>query len=140
MTEQYKVKLKRVIKLMARENGVSSIDLRKLKTPNLVLSKSLTSIGISFTVTFNKNRKNFTLKTSKRDAYNLIDDYEDNPLANKYDYTAVLSEMKKRLLSKEEVCSIVGCRKQDYVNIITFLSMKYPIYEEDDERVGYLTY
>lgn len=130
MTEQYKAKLKKIIQM----NGVPICKFKHLGTPSHVILKSLTTIGINYQI----RNKHFKLKTSPSEAYNLIDDYEDNPLANKYDYTILLKTLKERLLSSDDFCTILHCRPKDYKNIITYLSMKYPIYEEDDERVGYL--
>ena len=80
----------------------------------------------------------YKLVSPYREVYTKISDHEDNLLSSKYDYTELISTLKQKELTKKDICGILKCRPKDYVNIITYLSRKYPIYEDDEENIGLL--
>jgi len=120
---------------MSKPSGVPKKILSNFGTHWSRLEKSIKKYEIPYI----EHGGNFILSISKKEAFEIIDEYEDNLLAKKYDYFNLLLEMKENLLNRNQLCNLVGCKLKDYDNVITYLSMKYPIYEEDDERVGLLT-
>ncbi len=141
MKDTYRQKLKYMVSLMAREGGVLKADFRKcLKTPPKRLLESLDKIGIKYKEVGTR-RTTLLLKMNEREALNLIDDYDDSDFAKKFDYTEVLSEMSKRLLTAPEICKMLKIKSNTYQNVIIYLTKMYMIYEDedDDSRVGLLT-
>lgn len=134
MKQEYKVKLHKALFMMSKKCGVPKIEFRrKLGIQFYQIKASLDKIGIKYSSEGNvKLLMNFSL------ARDMLEDWDGNLIALKYDYTNLLEKLKQKLLTPNECCAIIGCRNKDYRNVITYLSMKYPIYEEDDERVGYL--
>lgn len=134
MNDLYKLKLKKIICLMSKPGGVPKKILSRFGTPWPVLEKSLKRCEISYV----EYGGNFTLSTSKKEAFEIVDEYENSLLAKKYDLNSIAEKMKQHPLSQKEIIKELRCKSNDYLNIITYMTHNFLIYEEDDGRVGLL--
>lgn len=138
-------KIKKILSKMKR--GLSYEDFRSIKRHSSDRTKVLKLFQdnkIEFDKIQGKGVYNYSLvlKTPLEKAYKILNELEDKDfysIATRYDFTQLLNEMKLKLLTPQECCSIIGCSRVQFVNIVTYLTMQYPIYEEDDKRLGILT-
>lgn len=98
------------------------------------LKKILDVRGIKYFET----KKFVRLDESKSSALQKADDFDVSPLIKKYDLNSIVEKMKQHPLSQKEIIKELHCRANDYLNIITYMTHNFLIYEEDDGRVGYL--
>ena len=53
-----------------------------------------------------KNDFGYKLISDLHDSINKVQDYDDNSIANRYDYTYLLTTLKNKLLAKEDIFTI----------------------------------
>lgn len=85
-----------------------------------------------------ETKKFVKLDESKSSAIQKVEDFELSSLVRKYDLSSVAEKMKQHPLSQKEIIKELHCRSNDYLNIITYMTHNFLIYEEDDGRVGCL--
>lgn len=85
-----------------------------------------------------ETKKFVKLDESKSSAIQKVEDFELSSLVKKYDLSSIAEKMKRHPLSQKEIVKELRCRSNDYLNIITYMTHNFLIYEDDDERVGCL--
>ena len=116
------------------ENGASKKFLNENFYSFSKLKKILDVRGIKYFET----KKFVRLDESKSSALQKVDDFDFSPLIKKYDLNSIAEKMKQHPLSQKEIVKELHCRSNDYLNIITYMTHNFLIYEEDDGRVGCL--
>lgn len=116
------------------ENGASKKILNENFYSFSKLKKILDVRGIKYFET----KKFVRLDESKLSALQKVDDFDFSPLIKKYDLNSIAEKMKQHPFSQKEIVKELHCKSNDYLNIITYMTHNFLIYEEDDGRVGCL--
>ena len=142
MKEVIRKKMETLVQYM--EVGLSFPKLREIapsKTTRNAIFAYFDQLDIKYKkIEFSKKRNDFKFKliSDYRDSIIKIEDHDDSVLKDKFNYIPLLDKMKVDELTKKQVCEILKCKDYDYKNIIVYLTKLYPIYETDDEKIGYL--
>lgn len=141
MTSEYRQKLNSVVRKM--KSGLH-FNVLKQYFPHSSSRKAffeiLASLDIEFHITHHSKKIwdiKYTLDTSLNDALNRIENYDDAKLAKMYDYQSLLKKLKICEMNLDEICNFLGCTKRQYENILIYISLHYPIYQ-DGEMIGCL--
>lgn len=116
------------------EKGASKKFINENSYPFSQLKKALDTRDIKYIET----KKFVKLSESKSSAIQKAEDFDSSSLVKKYDLSSVAEKMKQHPLSQKEIVKELHCKSNDYLNIITYMTHNFLIYEEDDGRVGCL--
>jgi len=129
------MKEEKIIELISvLEKGSS----KKFINENFYAFSKLKKVLDNRNIKYIETRISVKLNESKSSAVQKAKDFELSSLVRKYDLSSIVEKMKQRPLSQKEIVKELHCRNNDYLNIITYMTHNFLIYEEDDGRVGCL--